>query len=106
MHTQITKFVSPTPLAHSNLHALQADMCLVLRLEEVLPRPAAGLLHRMLRLAPVEVEQRGSHAEPGLLVHADTSYQLSVAAYQVSFLLPPQQHLPTSADRRHLSSRT
>ena len=58
-------------------------MCLVLRLEEVLPRPAAGLLHRMLRLAPVDVEQQGSQAEPALLVHADTGYQLSVAAYQV-----------------------
>ena len=63
-------------------------MCLVLRLEEVLPRPAAGLLHRMLRLAPVDLEQRGAQAEPALLVHADTCYQLSVAAYQVGPGLP------------------
>ena len=58
-------------------------MCLVLRLEEVLPRPAAGLLHRMLRLAPVDCEQRGAAADPALLVHAEAPYQLSVVAYQV-----------------------
>ena len=58
-------------------------MCLVLRLEEILPRPAAGLLHRMLRLAPVDCELRAGSADPTLLVHADALYQLSVVAYQV-----------------------
>ena len=40
-----------------------------------------------LRLAPVDLEQRGAHAEPAVLVHAGTCYQLSVAAYQVGLFL-------------------
>ena len=41
----------------------------------------------VLRLAPVDLEQRGAHAEPAVLVHAGTCYQLSVAAYQVGLFL-------------------
>lgn len=66
---------------------LQAEMLVVLRIEEVLPRPAAGLLAKMLRLAPVDTIAVLGCAHPVLVLRPKTQYQISVAVFQVRNLL-------------------
>lgn len=62
---------------------LQAEMMLVVRLEEILPRPGAGLLHRMLRLAPIDLVLHPATSEPVLVLRPNAHYQVSVRIYQV-----------------------
>ena len=65
---------------------MQAELMVVLRIEEVLPRPAAGLLARMLRLAPVDIIAVLGCAHPVMVIRPKTQYQISVAVYQVGSL--------------------
>lgn len=64
-------------------HGAQAEMMLALRVEEVLPRPAAGLLARMLCLAPVDLLADPACSDPVLVMRPCTQYQISVRIYQV-----------------------
>lgn len=65
---------------------LQAQMMMVVRVEEILPRPAAGLLNRMLRLAPVDVVAAPACPHPLLVLRPKTQYQISLLLCQVCVL--------------------
>ena len=58
---------------------------LILRVEEVLPRPGAGLLHRMLRLAPVDLVTAPITSDPVLVLRPSTQYQIGVRIYPVTY---------------------
>ena len=75
--------LSPPVAIERHLRPLQAEVLLALRIEEVLPRPAAGLLARMLRLAPVDLASRPGTPGPVLVLRPHTHYQVSVRLYQV-----------------------
>ncbi|KAK9799383.1 hypothetical protein WJX73_008141 [Symbiochloris irregularis] len=66
--------------------ASKAEVLVVLRIEEVLPRPAAGLLAKMLRLAPVDTIAVLGCAHPVMVLRPKTQYQISVAVYQANSL--------------------
>ena len=66
------------------LEALQQEAALVrmmvcISLEEILPRPKAGLLSRMLRLADVNVGSSQSGHSPVYLLHPGAEYHIRVS---------------------------
>lgn len=56
-------------------------MVVCVSLEEILPRPKAGLLSRMLRLADVSVVASQDSHEPVYLLHPGGEYHLGVSLF-------------------------
>ena len=63
-------------------YATQVLAIVKLRMEQVLPRPRTGLLARMMRLAPLLVEQQAGCAEPVHLLPAGAEIHMSLHVFQ------------------------
>ena len=63
---------------------VQVQLMVCLTLEEVLPRPQTGLLHRMLRLAGVKRLELPGIEEPVFVLHPGTEYMVRLHANSLS----------------------
>lgn len=61
--------------------AAAVKMVVCISLEEVLPRPKAGLLSRMLRLADVSLVACEGFQEPVYLLHPGGEYHIGVSLF-------------------------
>ena len=69
------------PLTGLQRDAASVKMVVCISLEEILPRPKAGLLSRMLRLADVSVVASQDGQQPVYLLHPGGEYHLGVSLF-------------------------
>lgn len=69
------------PLQALAREAAGVRMLVCITLEEVLPRPQAGLLSRMLRLADVTLVASPNTVEPVYLLHPGGEYHIGVSLF-------------------------
>jgi len=69
------------PLTALPRDAASVKMVVCISLEEALPRPKAGLLSRMLRLADVSVVASQDGQQPVYLLHPGGEYHLGVSLF-------------------------
>lgn len=69
------------PLEALSKQAAAVRMVVCISLEEVLPRPKAGLLSRMLRLADVSLVSSPNTVQPVYLLHPGGEYHVGVSLF-------------------------
>ncbi len=69
------------PVAALPREAAAVKMVVCISLEEVLPRPKAGLLSRMLRLADVSLVASQDGQQPVYLLHPGGEYHIGVSLF-------------------------
>ena len=69
------------PLLELSRDAALVKMVVCISLEEILPRPKAGLLSRMLRLADVSLVANPTSLEPVYLLHPGGEYHIGVSLF-------------------------
>ena len=78
------------PLEALPKEAAGVRMVVCISLEEILPRPKAGLLSRMLRLADVSLVASPTSVQPVYLLHPGGEYHIGVTLFHP----PAGQRLP------------
>lgn len=69
------------PLEALSKEAAAVRMVVCISLEEILPRPKAGLLSRMLRLADVSLVSSPNTVQPVYLLHPGGEYHIGVSLF-------------------------
>ena len=65
-----------------NMPSMQANIGVLVRFGEVMPRPKEGLLKRMLRIQKVGLVSTDDGAPPALLLHFGAAYHIALQVLQ------------------------